>query len=186
MEQVAEAGMQVSKHSVELRVQLLTREGSRWGGGVSGWLTERVPRIQTQDRAQSGGGLSETAAALVVNRKVFWILYWDCLQGSGAPTLHAESEGSCYLLQRVWKKNLQYQCGPCGFPRPLLQIYYRKTKRERHAFKVLRSRQTHSRGEADAHRCFRTGTQTDTVQPGTQEQIPDTFFGPCCSNWESD
>lgn len=51
MEQVAEAGMQVSKHSVELRVQLLTRRGEQVGE-VSGWLTERVPRIQTQNNAQ--------------------------------------------------------------------------------------------------------------------------------------
>lgn len=36
---------------------------------------------------------------------------------------------------------------------------------------------THSRGEANGHGCFRTGTQTDTVQPGTGEQIPDTFLG---------
>lgn len=32
-------------------------------------------------------------------------------------------------------------------------------------------------GEANGHGCFRTGTQTDTVQPGTGEQIPDTFLG---------
>lgn len=76
----------------------------------------------------SYGGLSETAGALAINRRMFLILHWDCLQGSGASTLHAEGKGSCYLLQRVWKKNLQYQCGSCDFPRPLLQVYYQKTK----------------------------------------------------------
>lgn len=51
-----------------------------------------------------------------------------------------------------------------------------KGPKERHAFKVQRGQQTQSGGEADGHRCFRGGTQTDTVQPGTREQIPHTFL----------
>lgn len=49
---VAEAGMQVSQQTVELKVQLLTgREGVRVGE-VSGWPTQGVPRIQTQNHSQ--------------------------------------------------------------------------------------------------------------------------------------
>lgn len=58
-------------------------------------LTERVPRTQAQDNAQSYRGLSETTGALAINSERFLIVYWDCLQGSGASTLHAESKGSC-------------------------------------------------------------------------------------------
>lgn len=44
--------MQVSQHSVELKVQLLTgKEGVRVRE-VSGWFTESVPRIQTQNNTQ--------------------------------------------------------------------------------------------------------------------------------------
>lgn len=42
---------------------------------------------------------------------------------------------------------------------------------------MQKGRQTHSGGEANGHGWFGTGTQTHTVQPGTQEQIPDTFLG---------
>lgn len=128
-----------------------------WGGQLRG-----SPVYRPRNNAQSYGGLSETAAALAINRKGCLTHYWDCLQGSGASTLHAESKGSCYLLKRIWKKNLQYQCGSCGFPRPLLQIYYRKTK-ERHAIKVQRGRQTQSRGEANRAQMFQ---ERDTDRHG--------------------
>lgn len=49
---VAEAGMQVSQHSVELKVQLLIGKEGVQVGEVSGWLTESVPRIQTQNDSQ--------------------------------------------------------------------------------------------------------------------------------------
>lgn len=104
---------------------------------------------------------------------------WDCLQGSGAPTLHAESKGSCWLLQRVWKKKPAVPGRIPWFPLAHYCRFVIRRPEERHAFKVQRGRHTHthSRGEANGHGCFRTGTQTDTVQPGTGEQIPDTFLG---------
>lgn len=157
---VAEAGMQVWRHSVELRVQLPTRkEGSR--GEVSGWLTERVPRTQTQNNAQSSGGLSETTGALAINSKRFLMVYWDCLQGSGASTLHAEQKGAASYYSASGRKT----CSTSADPVVSLVHYCRfiiRRQKERHAFKVQRGRQTHSRGEANGHRCFRTGTHTQT------------------------
>lgn len=74
---VAEAGMQVSQHSVELKVQLLTgKEGVRVGE-VSGWLTQSVPRIQTQKNSQTIKcqrdflGCSKSVGSLATNRKLF-------------------------------------------------------------------------------------------------------------------
>lgn len=49
---VAEAGIHVSQHSVELKVQLLTGREGEQVGEVSGWLTESVPRTQTQNHSQ--------------------------------------------------------------------------------------------------------------------------------------
>lgn len=144
---------------------------------MSGWLTGRVPRIQTQDHAQSHGGLSETAGALATNRKrCFGFFTGAVYRGAALPPSMLRAKGAAIYYSASGRKTCSTNADPVV---PLVHYcrFIIGRPKERHAFEVLRSGQTQSRGEADALRCFRTGTQTDTVQPGTQEQIPDTFWG---------
>lgn len=171
---VAEAGMQVWKHSVELRVQLLTRkEGSR--GEVSGWLTERVPRTQTQNNAQSYGGLSETTGALAIDSKRFLIVYWDCLRGAMHPPSMLRAKGAAGYHSASGRKTCSTSADPVDSLVHDCRFIIERPK-DRHAFKAQRGWQTQSGGEANRHRCFRRGTQTDKSSLGHRSRFQTLFW----------
>lgn len=106
----------------------------------------------------------------------FWLSTGTVYRGVALPPSMLRAKGAA----RYYSASRRKTCSTSADPVVSLVHYCRfiiRRPKERHAFKVQRGRQTRSRGEANRHRCFRTGTQTDTVQPGTQEQIPDTFLG---------
>lgn len=179
---VAEARMQVSQHSVELKVQLLTgREGVQVGE-VSGWSTDMSPvyRPRMTLAKWSAEDITENCQRQSIirweientfSKDIFWFLYWDCLLGSDASTHHAESKESCYLLQHASKKtavkakastNFIIDAHTRGFPRPLLQIWYWKTKRKTCIQGAKWPTNMIHRGGNQGHRYVRRGRQTQS------------------------
>lgn len=84
---------------------------------------------------------------------------WDCLLGSDASTLHAESKGSCYFLQHALQKpavkaqtntDLSVDAHTSGFPLTTTADFHIGRTKQGHAFKVLRGQQQNLRKEANS------------------------------------
>ncbi|MEQ2269277.1 hypothetical protein XENORESO_002586 [Xenotaenia resolanae] len=124
--------MQVSQHSVELKVQLLTgRKGVRVG---EVWVDKlrRVPCRQTQNFIWK---IKDIIKDYVPEKHIYCInsLYTGTVYWGVMSTLHAESKGSFFhFLQHTLKKpavkaqtNTDLTINVCNstFPCPLLQIF---------------------------------------------------------------
>lgn len=80
---------------------------------MSGWLTERVPRIQTQDNAESPGGLAETAAALVINRKrCFGVFTGTVYRGAALPPSMLRAKGAAIYYSASGRKTCSTNADP--------------------------------------------------------------------------
>lgn len=148
------------------------RGAGRWGVRVVNW--EGPPYTDPEQCSV----MEDCLRQLVLWQSIggcFWFFTGTVYRGAVPPPSMLRAKGAAIYYSASGRKTCSTNADPVVSLVHYCRFIIRRPK-ERHAFKVLRSWQTHSRGEANAHWCFRTGTQTDTVQPGTQEQIPDTFW----------
>lgn len=165
MEQLQKPGCKVSKHSVELKVQIRTgKEGVRVGE-VSGWLTESVPRIQTQNYSQNIKWKIKNSLTLLVlwqpTQKSFsvkfvsslglftgeWCFHPPCWEQRELPFSTAALQKPA--VKAKTSTDFDHRCAYLWFPSSTTADLGTERPKERHAFKVLRGWQQISREEAN-------------------------------------